>query len=74
MALGAVLCSWSVDRAGQRKPLSRCLFVFRRLRHSLPPLETNTNCPLAPGWRCAAGDTRLKIAQLVPMSGGHTAP
>lgn len=25
---------------------------------------------MAPGWRCAAGDMWLKIALLVPMSGG----
>lgn len=60
--------------AGRRQPLSRCLFALGRLRHCLPPLETNTNCPLAPGWRCAAGDMWLKIALLVPMSGGHTVP
>lgn len=36
-------------RTGQRQLLSRCLFVLGRLRHCLSPLETNTNCPLAPG-------------------------
>ena len=61
-------------KAGQEQCLSRCLHEFGRLRHCLLPLETNTNCPLAPGWRCAAGDTWLKIALLVPMRGGHTAP
>lgn len=61
-------------RAGRRQPLSRCLLALGRLWHCLPPLETNTNCPLAPGWRCAAGDMWLKIALLVPMSGGHKAP
>lgn len=61
-------------RAGQRQPVSRCLFVLGRLRHCLLPWETNTNCPLAPGWRCAAGDMWLKIALLVPVSGGHKAP
>lgn len=36
-------------RTGQRQPWSRCLFALERLQHCLPPLETNTNCPLAPG-------------------------
>lgn len=60
--------------AGQRQFLSRCLFALGRLRHCLLLLETNTNCSLAPGWTCAAGDMGLKIALLVPTRGGRTAP
>lgn len=56
---------------GPRQPVSRCLLGLGRCLQ--PGETTNTNCLLAPGWRCAAGDEYLKIALFAPMSGGHKA-